>query len=138
MAAFSENAETGEEPWYHGGDEELPVVWRPQVTRLHCDLDLRAIRCLIVLADERNFTRAATRLHMSQPGLSRAILSLEERIGAALVARGPRPVTLTKQGRLLALHGRRLLEQQQIAIEAVLASTVVRSPTRPGGSTAEH
>jgi hypothetical protein len=84
------------------------------------DLDLRTIRCFLILADERHYQRAAARLHMSQPGLSRTIASLEARVGAILVVRSVRPVTLTRQGEILAAHGRRLLNAQQKAFDAMV------------------
>ncbi len=124
MAAFPDRFEPFDESWdlLVGG---VPRVWRrssPRVTRLRCDLDLRAIRCLVVLSDEHNYTRAAERLHMSQSGVSRSILALEERVGALLVTRGARPMSLTRQGEILADHGRRLLAAQQAALDDVLNS----------------
>jgi DNA-binding transcriptional LysR family regulator len=89
-----------------------------------CDLDLRAVRCLLVLAEERHYARAAKRLHMSQPGLSRAINSLEQRIGVILIQRSVRPVALTPQGEILATHGERLLQAQDFAFKQLLESTL--------------
>jgi hypothetical protein len=86
------------------------------------DLDLRAIRCFLVLADERHYERAAQRLHMSQPGLSRTITALESRVGAILFVRNERPLGLTTQGEILAVHGRRLLRAQQAAFDAMVES----------------
>jgi DNA-binding transcriptional LysR family regulator len=86
------------------------------------DLDLRAVRCLVVLGEEHHFQHAALRLRMSQPGLSRAITALERRVGADLVVRSSRPVRLTAPGEVLATHGRRLLAAQQVAFESLAAS----------------
>jgi DNA-binding transcriptional LysR family regulator len=86
------------------------------------DLDLRAVRCLVVLGEEHHFQHAALRLRMSQPGLSRAIAALERRVGAELVVRSSRPVQLTAPGQVLAAHGRRLLAAQQVAFESLAAS----------------
>jgi hypothetical protein len=101
------------------------------------DLDLRAIRCLLVLGDERHYGRAASRLNMSQPGLSRCIAVLERRVGLDLVVRSMRPVRLTAQGELLALHGRRLLDEQRAAFERLAESLTDRDIYAQGGSTAE-
>jgi hypothetical protein len=81
------------------------------------DLDLRAVRCLLVLAEERNFVRAARRLNLSQPGLTRVIAGLEHRVGLMLVARHKRPVELTPHGLILATHGRQLLTAQALAFD---------------------
>jgi DNA-binding transcriptional LysR family regulator len=92
------------------------------------DLDLRSIRCLLVLAEEGHYGRAARRLHMSQSGLSRAIVALEQSVGTRLVVRRSPPARLTVEGEILALHGRRMLLEQQIAFDALIASEV------PGGT----
>jgi hypothetical protein len=80
------------------------------------DLDLRAVRCLIVLSEERHYAHAAERLHLSQPGLSRVISGLEQRLRMRLVQHGYRPVTLTAAGEVLVAHGRALLDRQRVAL----------------------
>ena len=61
-------------------------------------MDLRQIRYFLTVAEERNITRAAERLHLSQPPLSRALMDLEEELGCTLIIRGKRHVTLTPEG----------------------------------------
>lgn len=63
----------------------------------------------VAVAEELHFGRAATRLHMSQPPLSRAIKQLESDVGAPLFVRSPAGVTLTSVGTVLLDEARALL-----------------------------
>jgi len=65
------------------------------------DYSLRELECFIAVAEELSFTRAARRLNLAQPPLSRHIRSLEEKIGAGLFIRQPRQVSLTAAGGIL-------------------------------------
>ncbi|HEY1082679.1 MAG TPA: LysR substrate-binding domain-containing protein [Prosthecobacter sp.] len=62
------------------------------------DYSLRELECFIAVAEELSFTRAARRLHLAQPPLSRHIRTLEEKLGAALFSREARRVSLTGAG----------------------------------------
>ncbi|MGW1188703.1 LysR family transcriptional regulator [Streptomyces sp. NPDC002559] len=73
-------------------------------------MELRTLRYFVAVAEERHFGRAAARLHMSQPPLSRAIKRLEADIGALLFARSPAGVTLTPVGTVLLDEARALLD----------------------------
>ena len=72
-------------------------------------MDLRQIRYFLTVAEERNITRAAEKLHLSQPPLSRALMDLEEELGCTLMIRGKRHVTLTPEGMALKRRGEQLL-----------------------------
>ena len=73
------------------------------------DLSTRQLRAFVALADERHFTRAAQRCHVTQPAFSAIIRSLEESLGARLFDRSTRSVDLTPEGHLFELSARRLL-----------------------------
>jgi DNA-binding transcriptional LysR family regulator len=74
-------------------------------------VDLRALRYFVAVAEERHVGRAASRLHMTQPPLSRAIRRLEDELGAALFERTPKGVTLTPAGAVLYDESSALLRQ---------------------------
>ena len=79
-------------------------------------MDLRHLKYFVAVADEQNFTRAAEKLHISQPPLSRQIQDLEDELGLALFERGSRPLRLTEGGRFFYGHATRLLEQAAQAV----------------------
>jgi DNA-binding transcriptional LysR family regulator len=85
-------------------------------------MDLRLLRYFVAVAEERHFGRAAARLHMTQPPLSRAIKQLEADVGALLVHRSPAGVTLTPAGATLYDEARALLEHAEDARARVAAT----------------
>ncbi|GAB4377009.1 MAG: LysR family transcriptional regulator [Elainellaceae cyanobacterium] len=72
-------------------------------------MDIKDLRCFIVLAEELNFRRAAEKLHMSQPPLTRLIGQLERELGVALFERTTRRVELTEAGQSLLREARGLI-----------------------------
>jgi|JRYD01.1.fsa_nt_gb DNA-binding transcriptional LysR family regulator len=86
--------------------------------------ELSQLRCFVVVAEELHFGRAAARLHMTQPPLSRQVQLLEHRLGVQLLERSSRIVRLTSAGR------RFLPEARQILRLAESASLDVRRAAR--------
>ena len=72
-------------------------------------MDLKRMRHLVALADERNFARAAERVHLSQPALSRSVQAAEEELGIALFDRGGTEVAPTPAGAFVLERVRKLL-----------------------------
>ena len=80
------------------------------------DVALDDLEAVVVLAETLHFGRAADRLHVSQPALSKRIKRLEERIGGPLLVRGYRDVRLTEAGRLLAGRGRHVIQESAATV----------------------
>jgi DNA-binding transcriptional LysR family regulator len=78
-------------------------------------MELRQLRYLVAIADERHFTRAAQREHIAQPALSQQIRRLEAELGLALVERTTRRVAMTHAGELLVVRARRMLAELDAA-----------------------
>ena len=96
-------------------------------------METRELRYFVAVAEELHFGRAAQRLGIAQPPLSRAIQQLERRLGAALLERTSRTVTLTEAGSVLLVEGRAALDAVDAAERrtrrAALAAT---GQSRPG------
>jgi DNA-binding transcriptional LysR family regulator len=78
-------------------------------------IEVRQARYFLAVTETLHFGRAAERLHMSQPPLSQAILQLERQLGARLLDRSGRRVTLTETGRVFATECRAVLAAAQRA-----------------------
>ena len=81
--------------------------------------DLRLIRYFVIVAEEGNVTRAAERLHISQPSLSAAVRQLEAQLGVELLVRVGRRIEITPAGELLRERGRELLDQADAVVDEV-------------------
>ncbi len=83
-------------------------------------MDLRELRYFKMVCAEKNFTRAASRLHISQPSLSVALQKLEEELGMNLLVRDNKHVVLTREGAILLREAESLLLQAE-RLEAQMA-----------------
>jgi DNA-binding transcriptional LysR family regulator len=85
-------------------------------------MELRHLRYFVAVADWLNFTKAATRLRVAQPALSRQIRDLEDELGAPLLERNPRGVRLTEAGAVFLPEARAVLQRAAEAAQAVRAA----------------
>lgn len=84
-------------------------------------MELRHLRYFAAVAEEQNITKAAARLHVSQPPLSRQIRDLEEELGVALFERSAKSVKLTEAGRVFLVEAHAVLARAEQARQAVRA-----------------
>ncbi|GGX27938.1 LysR family transcriptional regulator [Streptomyces chartreusis] len=103
------------------------------------DVHVRDLRYFVAVAEELHFTRAAERLYVSQPALSKQVRALERHLGVELFRRDPQGVTLTEAGAALLPHARRVLDAWsegsaalEVARVAARSTLVVGMSTSPG------
>ena len=82
-------------------------------------MDLSQLETFLAVVEERGFSRAAARLHRTQPAVSHAIRRLEEEVGDPLFERSSREGTLTPAGELLREYAERLLKLRREATAAI-------------------
>jgi DNA-binding transcriptional LysR family regulator len=92
------------------------------------DLEQHSLRKFLAVLEDLNFSRAAHRLHVSQPALSQAIRRLEADLGKNLFERDSRSVTLTDFGRVFCVVARTLVAQHDRAVATALEAA--RGPAR--------
>ena len=80
-------------------------------------MNLRDLRYLVALADERHFGKAAERCYVSQPTLSAQIRKLEDYLGVPLVERQPKRVALTAPGEKIVARARKLLQEADAIVD---------------------
>jgi DNA-binding transcriptional LysR family regulator len=100
-------------------------------------LETRELEYFVAVAEELHFGRAAGRLSIAQPALSKAIRRLESRLGVTLLLRSSRHVSLTPAGEALLRHGRHALNAVAAAVEGARRAGDARAHLRllikPGG-----
>jgi len=84
-------------------------------------MELRHLRYFIAVAEEENVSRAALKLHVSQPALSRQVRDLEDELGFLLLERSARSVRLTAAGRAFLIEARAVLQRAEDAVKAARA-----------------
>src|SRR5215831_16968521 len=82
-------------------------------------MELRQLRYFVAVAETGNISRAAQKIFLTQPALSRQIKALEEELGQCLLERQAHSVRLTSAGRTLLREGRELLAQAELVVERV-------------------
>jgi DNA-binding transcriptional LysR family regulator len=95
-------------------------------------MDLRVLRYFATVAAEGSFSRAAEKLNMAQPPLSRQVQQLEQELGVQLLHRG-RPVTLTEPGRYLFEQARQIqnrVEEAKAVTRRIASRRIARGMTR--------
>jgi DNA-binding transcriptional LysR family regulator len=90
-------------------------------------MELRHLRYFIAVAEEQNVTRAAARLHVSQPPLTRQIQDLEAELGVALFERTAKTIRLTGAGRVFLREAKAALQRVDAAVTAARATAIGKS-----------
>ncbi len=93
------------------------LVGFPYLLGILRKMELRHLRYFVAVGEEQSITRAAARLHVSQPPLSRQIRDLEEELGVQLLERGARQVALTAAGKAFFCDARKLLAFAAAAVK---------------------
>ncbi|MCW5832109.1 MAG: LysR family transcriptional regulator [Labilithrix sp.] len=94
-------------------------------------MSLAQIRYFVAVAEEGHVGRAAERLHVAQPPVSRQIRALEDELGTPLFARTPRGMTLLPSGEAFLDHARGILAAVERAGDAARGAARERPPLTP-------
>src|ERR671924_492695 len=87
---------------------------------LRAPVDLQSLKIFLAVADERSFSRAAAKVHRTQPAVSQAVRRLETDLGEQLFDRSSKTGTLTEAGRMLQNYGRVLIGANEAAVHTLL------------------
>ncbi len=114
----------------------FPAHGPPEGRALSPSPDLAELRAFCIAADLGTLGRAAVRLRVSQPALSRRVRTLEEKVGVELLERSPQGVNLTPAGRRMYEHARGLLASADAVAEVMVG--LRREAQRPVRLAASH
>ena len=95
-------------------------------------MELRHLRYFVAVAEEENVSRAALKLHVSQPGISRQIHDLEDEIGFPLFERSGKSVRLTAAGNIFFVESRDVLQRVAEAVKKARAGSVTQTEINVG------
>src|SRR5438552_15353667 len=95
------------------------TIPEPAVPRSEPDVDLNVLKIFLTVAQERSFSRAAAKVHRTQPAVSQAVRRLETDLGEQLFDRSSKTGTLTEAGRMLQNYGERLIRLAEETESAV-------------------
>ncbi len=87
-------------------------------------MELRHLRYFVVVAETENVSKAALRLHVSQPSLSRQVRDLEEELGFSLLERRAKSVRLTEAGRVFLMEAREMLARVESGVQRARAAAL--------------
>ena len=99
---------------------------------------LRHLTCFVVVAQERTLARAAARLHLSQPAVSKTLAELEDLAGRRLVERGRAGTQLTPAGEQFLRYAVDVTQALESAAAVLTGAAVPIAPCRPGGRAADR
>jgi DNA-binding transcriptional LysR family regulator len=95
----------------------VQFIFGTRVITLSYDMEFRQLCYFVTVAEELHFGRAADRLQLTQPALSKQIAGLEKELGVQLLIRTKRTVQLTSAGRVFLERAKQLLSQKKEAIQ---------------------
>src|SRR6185437_14865404 len=84
---------------------------------LDSHMELRHLRYFVAVAEAENVSRAALKLHVSQPGISRQIKDLEDEIGFQLFERSAKSLKLTEAGKVFLAEAKSILQRAEAAVQ---------------------
>ena len=105
----------------------MPHAAVPQALVLGGTMHMNQVRYFLALCEERNFTRAAERCGVKQPSLTKAIKSLESRLGGELFERNQSETQLTKLGKLVHPRMQRINQEATYALQIAKQTKVRKS-----------
>ncbi len=80
-------------------------------------MDLRQLKYFLAIAEEEQITKAAKKLHIAQPHLSRELKLLEDELGLSLAERGNKKISLTEAGKLLQIKAEKIIELSESTLD---------------------